>query len=1208
MKEENEKNNGLVGNIKEFSISSWSLNNRTTVFVMLAIILLAGMLSYNSMPRENFPEVVIPEIYVGTPYPGNSPLDIEKLITRPIEKEINSITGIDKITSTSVQGYSSIRVKFDFSVTPEEALRKVKDKVDVAMSDSDFPKDLPADPNVFEMNFSELVPIMNVNLSGEFSLDQLKDYAEYLEDEIEDIPQISKVEIRGVMDKEVKVDVDFLKMQSMEVSFGDIAAAIANENMTISGGDLLVGEYKRSVRVIGEFDDWQKIKDIVVKHEFGNIVYLRDIAEVTFGEEEKESFAREYTKPVVMLDVFKRAGENLIEASHGINDLLDKAKAEKFPDNLNISITADQSDQTETQVGELENSIIFGMILVVAVLMFFLGLRNALFVGIAIPLSMFLSFLVLSSMGVTLNVMVLFSLVLALGMLVDNGIVVVENIYRLMDEGYPRLKAAKEGVGEVAWPIIASTATTLAAFVPLALWPGQMGEFMKFLPMTLMIVLSSSLFVALIINPVLTSAFMKIKEENIEASNKRLIIFFGLLALGLLLTGGAPMLGMTIVAGVLLTMFVTYAFLSESTAKKNILIPGIGLMVFSVVFILVGQNVNGNFVGITGSFLILNAYVIYPMSLSFQNKLLPKLESIYDRFIQFALRKRNPYKFLAGTLGLLVFSFVLLGLFTPKVIFFPINEPQYLNIYIENPVGTEINKTDRITKEIEKIVIAELNRPARDEEGSYVFLDNGDTVHTMDIVESVIGQVGKGTSDPAQGPSFGDTPHKARITVSFLKFQERIGLSTGIIQTQVRNAIKAFPGVKITVSKNEAGPPQGAPINIEVQGDDYYELMKVSDNIKSFINEANIDGIEELKLDVEQGKPEMPITIDRDKARRLGVSTAQIGDAIRTSLFGKEVSKYKEGEDDYPIYVRMAKNYRDNPDALMNQLITFRNMSTGKIVQVPISAVASYSNTSTFSAVKRTELNRVITISSNVLEGFNANEVVANIKGELEEYSLPEGISVKFTGQQEEQAKEMAFLGTALGIAFCLIIFIIVLQFNAVSTPFIIGTSVFFSLIGVLLGLVAFQMDFVIIMTMIGIISLAGIVVNNAIVLIDYTNLLVERKKEELGIPEEGRLPFEYMKACVEEGGKTRLRPVLLTAITTVLGLLPLAVGLNIDFFGLFTELDPHIYVGGDNVIFWGPMSWTIIFGLTFATFLTLVIVPITYYLLAKLKYKVVKA
>lgn len=1234
MKEDKLAQDNTENKDKSFGISSWSLTNRTTVMVLTAIIFLAGLMAYNGMPRENFPEVVTPEIYIGTPYPGNSPMDIEKLITRPIEKEVNTITGIDEINSTSVQGYSSIQVKFDFSVTPEEALRKVKDKVDIAMSDSDFPKDLPADPNVFEMNFSELVPIMNINLSGEFSLDQLKKYAEYLEDEIEDLSQISKVEIRGVMDKEVKVNVDVLKMEARQVSFGDIASAIRNENMTISGGDIKVGEYKRSVRVIGEFSNWRDMENIVIKSEKGNIIYLRDVATVGFGEEDKESFAREYRRPVVMLDVFKRAGENLIEASESINLLLEKAKTEEFPNNLSISLTSDQSDQTKTQVSELENSILFGMVLVIGVLMFFLGIRNALFVGIAIPLSMLLSFLILSSMGVTLNVMVLFSLVLALGMLVDNGIVVVENIYRLMDEGYPRLKAAKAGVGEVAWPIIASTATTLAAFVPLALWPGQMGEFMKFLPITLMIVLSSSLFVALIINPVLTSFFMKIQEQETNVRNKTLIFYFIFLVVGLIFNligsniqenanslitafqqapegiiqfgGMVNFLGSLIISVVLFMMLGKYMFLAKDEKKSKVLLPGITLVVLSFVFFMAGQQVSGNFIGITGTFLILNAYILFPASNGFQAKLLPLLEKVYDRFIHFALRKRNPYKFLGGTLGLLVFSFWLVGKFAPKVEFFPINEPQYLNIFIEMPIGTDIYKTDEISNEIEGIVIAKLNEQAIVDNEPYTY--DGNPVKYMDIVESVIGQVGKGTSDPAQGPSLSDTPHKARITVSFVKYQDRMGLNTSDIQSTVRKAIKTFPGVKITVSKNEAGPPQGAAINMELAGDDYLKLMDIAEDVKSFVNESGIAGIEELKLDVEQGKPELPVIVDRDKARRLGLSTAQVGDAIRTSLFGKEVSTYKEGEDDYPINIRFNEQTRDDLDAIMNQRITYKDMNTGKVIQVPISAVADYKKTSTFSAVKRTDLKRIITISSNTLEGYNANEVVANIKESLKSYQLPEDITLDFTGQQEEQAKEMSFLGSALGIAFALIIFIIVLQFNSTSTPFIIGISVFFSLIGVLIGLVAFQMDFIIIMTMIGIISLAGIVVNNAIVLIDYTNLIIDRRRDELGLAENEKLSSEELMRCVEEGGRTRLRPVLLTAITTVLGLLPLAVGLNIDFFGFFTELNPHIYMGGDNVIFWGPMSWTIIFGLTFATFLTLVIVPILYFLLKKLKYRVKKA
>jgi multidrug efflux pump subunit AcrB len=1216
MNKQEEKNQ-----VKSFGITAMSIKNRTTVMVLTLIIFLAGLGAYNSMPKEAFPEIVMPEIYVSTIYPGNSPLDIEKLLTRPIEKEVKGITGIDEITSSSLQGVSSIKIKFDFSVTPEQALRKVKDKVDVAMADPDFPSDLPADPNVFDMNFSELIPILNINLSGDFSLDMLNEYAEYLEDKIEDIPQINEVDIRGINDKEVKVELDLLKMEATQINFQNVEDAINFENMTISGGNVLIDGFNRSIRVVGEFSDWHEIEDIIVGREEGNIVYLRDIGTVTFGEKEKESYAREYTETVVSLDVKKRGGENLIEASAAISKVIEDAQKNYLPEGLNITITNDQTDQTKDQLSELENSILFGMVLVIAVLLFFLGLRNALFVGIAIPLSMLLSFLILSSLGVTLNIMVLFSLVLALGMLVDNGIVVVENVYRLMDEGYPPAKAALDGASEVAWPIIASTATTLAAFVPLALWPGMMGEFMRFLPITLMIVLTSSLFVALVINPVLTTIFMKIHEEDVVFSKRDLrITYIGLIVAFLFgifpgltadniqfqfgeaadLVGFLRGLSYVLVSGVLLFVMSRMMFLSGETDKKRILYPNLVFMAISLVFHFTGQTVSANFIGITATFLIVNAYAIYPASIWFKDTFMPRLEMVYDRFIKFALRGKNAYKFLGGTFGLLILSLVFLIAFMPKVLFFPNNEPKYLNIFIEKPIGTDIEETNKLTMKLEDKVIEAIKKyeEVNPESGK---MENF-------LVSSVIAQVGKGTSDPAQGFTAGSTPHKARITVSFVKYTERHGINTNEVLSDFRDMFQGIPGVNITVDKDSNGPPTGAPINIEIAGDNYEQLISEANKVKTFVNNANIGGIEELKLDVDQGKPEMPITIDRDKARRLGVSTAQIGGSLRTSLFGKEVSTYKDGEDDYPINIRSAKIYRDNPDALINQRITFKNMNNGQIIQIPISSLITVKKTSTFSAVKRKDLNRIITISSNVLEGYNPTEVVNEIKATLNSYEFPTENTYKFTGQQEEQAKEMAFLSNALLIAFLLIIFIIVLQFNATSTPVIIGTSVLFSLIGVLLGLVIFQMDFVVIMTMIGIISLAGIVVNNAIVLIDYTNIIIDRKKKEQGIELEGRLPFADFVAAIEEGGKTRLRPVLLTAITTVLGLLPLAIGLNVDFFGFFRELDAHIYVGGENVQFWGPMSWTIIFGLTFATFLTLVIVPVMYYIVNRFKYRLANA
>ena len=1078
--------------IKEFKISSWAISNRITVSVITFIIILGGLLSYTGMARENFPEIIVPQIYVATPYPGNSALDVEKLITKRLEKEINSITGVDKITSNSIQGYSSIVVEFNFDYTPAEALQKVKDKVDVAMADTDFPKDLQSKPSVTEMNFSERIPIMNINLSGEFSMDQLKEYAEYLEDEIEELSEISSVDIRGVQEKELEIAVDLYKMEASMISFTDIENAVKFENMSVTGGDILENGVRKTVRVTGEFEDPLSVRDLIVKQEKGNIVYLRDIAEVSFKEQEKESFAREYMQPVVMLDVKKRGGQNLLKASTKIDEIIETAQKSIFPKSLIISKTNDQSNETRTMVSDLENSIILGIILVVTVLYFFLGFRNALFVGIAIPLSMFLSFTILGFMGVTLNTMVLFSLVIALGMLVDNGIVVVENVYRLMDEGYPRIQAAKLGVGEVAMPIIASTATTLAAFFPLILWEGIMGEFMRWLPITLIIVLSSSLFVALIINPMLISVYMKVmpKEES------------------------------------------------------------------KVTFI-------------------------------------TKLENLYERFLSYALKGKNPVGIVAGTFGLLFLAVLLMFTFPPKILFFPNTDAKQVFVYVEYPIGTDIEETNTISMEIEKDIETYLKK----------YEVNGENF----LITSVIGQVGEGTADPSRGQEGGKTPNKARITIDFVKFQDREGVSSETVLKEVRELLQGYPGVSIVVDKPSDGPPTGPPINIEVKGDDYELILETANALKAFINTSNVAGIEELKLDIDQGKPEMIVTVDRQKARRLGVSTGQIGMNLRTALYGKEISTYKDATDDYPINLRLKDEMRYNKYALLNQKITFRNQSDGQIKQVPISAVATSENKTAFSAIKRINLDRVVTVYSNVLNDYNPTEVNDKIREITEKFEIPKNIKVNFTGEQEEQAKEMAFLSKALLIAVLLIFLILVAQFNSATTPIIISISVFLSLIGVLFGLLIFRMDFVVLMTMIGIISLAGIVVNNAIVLIDYINLTIVRKRRELGLPVDSKLTPDLLVACVVEGGKTRLRPVILTAITTILGLLPLALGININFRTLITELNPNFYIGGENVAFWGPMGWAIVFGLTFATFLTLVVVPILFYLINKLKAKKLK-
>jgi multidrug efflux pump len=1119
--------------IREFGLSSFSVDNSTSVIILTLIITVLGLGAYRTMPKESFPEIVIPTVYVGTPYPGNSPVDMENLITRPIEKQLKSLNNVKDIKSTSVQDFSSIVVEFTPGVELAKAIQDVKDAVD--KSKSELPTDLDQEPNVQEVNTSDF-PIMNVNISGPYSEEELKRYGEYLEDAIEKLPEISKADLAGTVEREIQINVDPYKMESVGVSFNDISGAIQTENMTVSGGSIKNGDFERTLRVDGEFTSPEDLLNIIVKTDQQKIVYLKDVAQIKDTFKDRTSYARSKNLPVITINVTKRSGENLLDAADKIKEIIETTKANRFPENLEISITNDQSKQTRIQVSDLENSIIFGIILVVLVLMFFMGFRNALFVGSAIPLSMFISFLVLDSFGITLNLMVLFSLILALGMLVDNGIVVVENIYRMMQEGKPAVQAAKEGVGEVAWPIITSTLTTLAAFLPLAFWDDLVGEFMKYLPITLIIVLSASLFVALVINPVMTAMFMKIEDMTQDKPKKgslRTAGFLGLLALICYLVGWNTIGSLAIVSSLLTLVYVF--FLRKAVGW-------------------------------------------------FQSVFLVRMENGYESLLTFALKGRNPIKILLGTFLLLIFSIVLLGISSPKVLFFPDNQPQLVNVFVEFPIGTSIGATNAFVDKMEDEMMAKLEPYGG-------------------ILESVITQVGEGTGDPTQGPSIQSTPHKAKITIGFVDYIDRQGIDTNEAMEVIRELAKVYPGVLITVDKQQNGPPVGNPVNIEFVGEDYEQLIAYVEETKAYLESNSIPGLEELKTDLSLGSPEVVVRIDREKARRFGLSTSSIAMELRTSLFGLEVSKYKEGEEDYPIFLRLDENSRYDINTLVNKKIGFRD-KFGDKREVPISAVADIQYGSTYGSVKRKDSEKVVSMFSNVLDGYNPTEINGQIKDLMGTYPVPEGITVKYTGEQEEQAKSQAFLLRALGIAVSLIFLIIVAQFNSVISPFIIMTSVLFSTIGVFLGLVIFNMDFVVIMTGIGIISLAGVVVNNAIVLIDYTDLVRVRKREELGIQKGSYLALPDLLASIVEAGKTRLRPVLLTAITTVLGLIPLAIGMNINFATLLSEFDPQFYVGGDNAAFWGPMAWTVIFGLTFATVITLVLVPVMYLLTDKLAIK----
>ncbi|MCO4815065.1 MAG: efflux RND transporter permease subunit, partial [Flavobacteriales bacterium] len=766
---------------------------------------------------------------------------------------------------------------------------------------------------------------------------------------------------------------------------------------------------------------------------------------------------------------------------------------------------------------------------------------------------MMMSFLILQTMGVTLNVMVLFSLVLALGMLVDNGIVIVENIYRHMDEGESAKNAVIHGVGEVAMPIIASTATTLAAFLPLALWPGIMGEFMKYLPITLMIVLGSSLFVALVINPVMAVVYMKVEQSAISAPKRTLIHSGVLFALGLIL--------------------VLLGFL------------GMGNLMIAIAFII-----------------LLNKYVLSPGTKKFQNGFLPRLENKYEGFLSYALQGKRPLKFFLGTVGLLFFTIVLMNVIPPKVDFFPVNQPNYVNVFISHPIGTDITVTNETTLKVEEKIKDLLAEYIENDEKANVPADKR-------IIQSVIAQVGEGASDPSQGVAMGNTPNKARITINFVQSQHRGDIVTTDILKKIQSNLKDqfTADIEVTAVKNEEGPPTGAPISMDVTGQgDYKELIAEAQKIKSFLASKKVKGVDKLKLNVEVNRPEIPIKVDRDQIRKLNSSTSQVGQAIRKALLGQDISTYTKDDESYDIVVKFNKKNRESLDALLDQRLIFRN-NKGVLLNIPIrSVIETPKEESSYTSVVRKNQIPLVKITSNLTEGENAAQVVDTLKAIMVKYenagSIKSGVEYKFSGQNEEQAKEMAFLSKALLIAVFLILLIIVAQFNSYSMPAVIMLTVLLSLIGVLLGLLISRQNFVVMMTMIGIISLAGVVVNNAIVLIDYTNLIRKRKREELGLTETQLLPYSDIVNSAVEGGKTRLRPVLLTAITTVLGLIPLAVGFNIDFFSFFTTYDAKIYIGGDNNVFFAPMSWAIIYGLTFATFLTLVIIPSLYLLMHKLK------
>ncbi len=1111
---------------KEFFATSWAIDNRTSVYVLATLISVLGMMNYYFIPKEQFPQVVIPYIVVSTPYPGTSPEDMENLVTRPIEKQLKSISDVKKITSNSVPDFSSIIVEFDPNLSIETAKQRVRDAVD--KSKSDLPTDLPTQPQIMDIDISAM-PVMYLNLSGNFELDKLKHYAEMIQDKIEGLKEITRVDIVGALDREIQVNANIFKMQAAKVTFSDIERAVSAENLTISGGTLTNNGVRNTVRIKGQFANVQTLRDIVVHSSSGAFVKLSDIAEVNDGFKEQESFARLDGKNVITLNVIKKNGANLLDASDEIVKIVADMKDRTFPKGMDVTITGDQSLHTRNTLEELNNTIIIGFILVTIVLMFFMGFTNAFFVGLSVPLSIFVAYLIIPGLGYTMNMIVMFAFIFALGIVVDDAIVVIENTHRLHKFNPDINIAAKKAAGEVFLPILSGTLTTLAPFFPLAFWPGIVGQFMHYLPVTLIITLFASLFVAYVFNPVFAVSFMKHEydHEFQEGSGWKKI--------------RTIMIVMLVFAGIF--------YATKVYGLANLLVFGVLMILFF-------------------------HFALKKMIKSFQEKLWPWVMNVYENQLRMILVGSRPVMILFGMIGLFFFTIWLTGAVKPTVLFFPNSDPNNIYVYIKMPGGTDQRVTDSITSIAEQRVYKTIGK------------NNPD-------VESIISNVTIGAEE--QGFASTGTPfNKGKVSINFVEAKLRTsGVSTTKYLEILRKEVKDIPGAEISVDKNKNGPPTGKPINIEITSENLEFLVSDAYAFRDQIKSMNIPGIEELKTDFEMNSPEIIVQIDRDRAQRLGISTGQIGMEIRTALYGKEISKFKQDEDEYPIMLRYEKVTRDNINALVNLMVTYRDMNTGMLRSIPLSTVAKIDYTSSYAGIKRLDQKRVITVYSNVLSGYSANDIVPIIKSEAKKFKLHEGSNIKLTGEQDDQADTIKFLLKAMIIAIGAIFFILITQFSSVSKSLIILSEVVFSIIGVLLGVMIFHMDLVIMMTGLGVVALGGIVVRNGILIVEFID-----SRKAAGVP---------TRRAIVEGCRTRVTPVILTATATMLGLVPLAVGMNINFTTLFTELNPHIYFGGDNVAFWGPLAWSIIFGLSFATFLTLMFVPALYELDYTMKLKMAK-
>ncbi|KJR97543.1 MAG: acriflavin resistance protein [Desulfobulbaceae bacterium BRH_c16a] len=1073
-------------------VSDTAVKNSTTVFVLSVLLIIFGVYCYKALPRESEPDITIPNVFVSTEYKGVSPTDIETAVTVEIEKKLKGLEGLKKISSVSSEGKSMINIEFVTGTDIDKALQDVKDKVDEAKGD--LPNDLEDDPSVFEVNFSQM-PIIVFSLSGTCGLSCLKDIADDLQDEIEAITGVMEVEINGGLEREIRVEVAPEKLAYYGLTINSLQSAVQSENQNTSGGAIRLGQGRFQLRVPGEFKTPEEIYGLVVGIHKSEPVYLKDVAKVVDGFKEESSISRLNGRDAVNLAIKKRAGENIITISKEVDKIIE-AERLNWPQGTEITKVLDKSRDIEVMIADLENNILSGLTLVLLVIFLSMGIRNAILVSLAIPFSMLISFIILYAMGITLNMVVLFSLTLALGMLVDNAIVIIENTYRFMQQGASRFDAAMQATSEVAWPVIGSTVTTLAAFFPMLFWPGIMGEFMRFLPLTLIVTLTSSLFVALVINPAMASIFMKIKGQP-ESTGK--------------------------------TMEEISAAISQPAQIKGLVM------------------------------------------------------TLYSRTLAGALKKPFTVLALSITGLILMFEFWLLVIGLEKPVeFFPEIDPKGFYINIDTPEGADLDYIDRIIQRVEFAVSGSI-KTAADTGGMKITplealapkeytKPDGEKYYGPSDLKNVKDVYIQGVVSGGPGSAFSANSAN-HVGVRFLELDER-NESTHATVNAIRERVRDIPGGKITIAKEEEGPPTGAPINLEISGPDFDVLGKIAGQVKEVLEQLPF--VEDVRDDFVEGIPSVQVVVDRQKAALFGLTTDMIGFALKSAYNGLNVSSFRQGNDDYDITLQLKESDRRVVDVLHELLLPTPSGET-----VPLSTVAAVTFAGTIGDINRINNKRVVTVKANIEETKTTGPIVRQEAAKfMDKVVLPAGYTMKFTGEQDEQKESQDFLTKAFLVALLLVFLTLVAMFNSVSQPFIIMTSVILSLGGAFLGMAMFQSPFGIIMTGVGVISLAGVVVNNAIVLIDYINKL--------------RARGHALQDAVVSAGATRLRPVLLTAITTILGLIPMVTGISYDFHTW------SIAWVSESSQWWRSMANVVIFGLLVATFLTLIVVPTLYFLVAR--------